>query len=307
MHKIRSYSSPLALGHKLLENFWQGEVIVQEKIDGSQFSFGKTEDGELLARSRRQQIIVSDKYVGMFKLAVQTVLEIAEALVPDWTYRGEFLAKTKHNTLRYERVPRGHIILYDVDMGDQNYLNVLSLDHEAGRIGLEAVSTIGIYDKTYPPSALELTGWLNTDSLLGGVKVEGIVFKNYNLYGRDQKVMMAKHVSPSFQERHGKDWKERNPSQTAFVAQLIEEFATEARWRKGIAHLQEQELLEGVPQDIPLVLREVSSDVHNEYGDEIKERLFKHFWPKISRGLTRGLPEFYKQHLLDESIPGGDE
>jgi hypothetical protein len=37
---LRSYSSPFNLGHKALEDLFDGTVTVQEKIDGSQFSFG---------------------------------------------------------------------------------------------------------------------------------------------------------------------------------------------------------------------------------------------------------------------------
>ena len=43
---IRSYSSPFNLGHKALAVLFSGSVTVQEKIDGSQFSFGIV-DGEL--------------------------------------------------------------------------------------------------------------------------------------------------------------------------------------------------------------------------------------------------------------------
>ena len=37
---LRSYSKPLAITHASLEGMWSGPIVVQEKVDGSQFSFG---------------------------------------------------------------------------------------------------------------------------------------------------------------------------------------------------------------------------------------------------------------------------
>ena len=49
-------------------------------------------------------------------------------------------------------------------------------------------------------------------------------------------------------------------------------------------------------------MREVPQDILKECGEEIKERLFKHFWSRISRGTTRGLPKFYKEKLAKKSF-----
>lgn len=297
---LRSYSSPFNFGHKALEALFDGIVYAQEKVDGSQFSFGITEDGDLRARSRKQAIPVTPETGGMFQPALDTVLELAPLLTPGHTYRGEFLGKPKHNTIAYERVPKGTIILFDIDQGDQDYLFPVEVASEAIRLGLEVVPTLARYrDK---PTLADLKALLDTDSLLGGVKIEGIVLKNYGQYGPDKKVLMGKYVSEAFKEKHGGDWKKRNPTQNDVVLQIIDEYSTEARWRKAIQHLMEQGEIEGVVQDIPVVLREVAKDIHDEDGEAIKERLFKHFWKHISRGVTRGLPEFYKAWLLEEFL-----
>ena len=36
--------------------------------------------------------------------------------------------------------------------------------------------------------------------------------------------------------------------------------------------------------------------------EEIKEKLFNHFWQQIQRGITAGLPEWYKQKLLESAF-----
>ncbi|GAG06933.1 unnamed protein product, partial [marine sediment metagenome] len=237
MNAIRGYSSPFNLGHRALKELFSGPVTVQEKIDGSQFSFG-VKDSELLCRSRGQQIDLGAP--GMFKLAVETArdLEIQGLLKEGWTYRGEFLMKPKHNTLAYERVPRGNVILFDIDRGDQDYLTMAMLVGAATVLDLELVPTWTINAAPSKPSMRQIDEWLDKDSILGGCKREGLVFKNYERYDPGSKVLMGKYVSEKFREKHGKDWKERNPSSKAFIEALTEKYATEARWAKAAQHLR---------------------------------------------------------------------
>jgi len=296
---IRGYSSPFNLGHKMLAKLFDCErIIVQEKIDGSQFSFGIV-DGELECRSRNQKVILDD--AGMFDLGVATVKDLAKRglLIDGYTYRGEYLRKPKHNTLVYDRVPKGNIILFDIDRGDQDYLlygDAIALAHS---MDLEFVPTWECEGK--PPVEM-LEEWMQHKSMLGNTTIEGLVFKNYDEYGRDSKVLMGKYVSDKFREVHDGDWKKRNPGDKAFVAVLVEQYATEARWTKAVQHLSEAGELENDPRDIPKLLKEVNRDVFEECEQEIRDKLFKHFWKQISRGLTRGLPEWYKETLMEGAL-----
>ena len=253
MNRLRGYSSPFNLGHKALKGFWQGTVYVTEKIDGSQFSFGLVE-GELVCRSRRQQIDLDDP--GMFKLAVATAQDLVDQamLVEGAIYRGEFLSKPKHNTMAYDRVPRGNIILFDIDKGDQDYITPETVSVNAQSMDLEAVPGLAIY--AIKPDLNEVTALLETESILGGGKIEGVVLKNYELFGADKKALMAKVVSETFREKHTKSWKVRNPSKGDFIKMLTEGFATEARWMKAVQHLREAGEIQGIPQDIPQVMHE---------------------------------------------------
>jgi len=301
MMELRSYSSPFNVGHKALEDFWTGEVYVQEKIDGSQFSFG-IRDGQLICRSRNQMI---EGDPGMFDLGVGYAQELFTAgkLTEGWTYRGEYLRKPRHNTLRYGRAPQNYIILFDIDKGDQDYILPTYLPEIAAQLGLEAVPLLGVLDAR--PPLEELKRYLNELSLLGEVKIEGIVLKNYKVYDRGHKVLMAKLVADDFREKHTRSWAKQNPSQTALVDDIIQMFRTEARWTKARQHLREAGLLEGSPRDIPALMREVSEDIFREEKEEIAERLFKYFWKQISRGVTKGLPEWYKETLIEEAFDGG--
>lgn len=296
---IRSYSSPFNFGHKALERLFDGEVVVQEKMDGSQISFHKNAAGELFARSRKVEIIVSDEDNSMFAPALKTIIEIQEMLTPGWIYRGEFFAKPKQNTFVYGRIPDNHIILFDIDRGDQDYLSPEELANEARNIGLESVPVLAVMkDK---PTVDELKALLSTESILGG-KMEGVVLKNYDQFGIDKKTLMAKYVSEAFKEKHTKEWKKSNPGAGDFVLSLAEDYRTEARWAKAVQHLIESGEIEGVVQDIPVLMREINQDILEECEEEIKDRLFKHFWKVISRKATVGFPEWYKNYLVERSL-----
>lgn len=304
MDGLRGYSSPYNLGHKNLQGFFEGTVHIQEKIDGSQFSFGAVavaEDEVWLQIRSHHKPILDFANAGMFQKGVDVVVDLFQRglLIDGWTYRCEYLSKPRHNTLRYDRVPHNHLMLFDIDKGDQDYIPPERLDATAEAMGIEAVQYLGFVEGKKP-----LDFWmkfLEYDSVLGGTKIEGVVLKNYSRFDeRDNKVMMAKLVSEVFREKHTKDWKKKNPSQNAFVEDVIQMLATEARWAKARQHLAEAGELINAPQDIPLLMREINRDVFEECADEVKEMLFKHFWKKIARGLTRGMPEWYKRVLAEE-------
>ena len=73
-----SYPKVWAMGHAQLGNLLDGPVLVEEKVDGSQFSFGSF-GGELRVRSRGVQMQV-DAPEKMFGLAVETVKALAGKL-----------------------------------------------------------------------------------------------------------------------------------------------------------------------------------------------------------------------------------
>lgn len=49
-------------------------------------------------------------------------------------------------------------------------------------------------------------------------------------------------------------------------------------------------------------MKEVPEDIKKECEAEIKELLFNHYWPNISRGVSNGIPEWYKKLLLESAF-----
>ena len=299
METINSYPQVYAVGHKVIQDLFKGEVLVEEKIDGSQFSFGVL-NGELCCRSKGKQIIL-DNPEKMFTKAINTALELQDKLRPEWIYRCEFLQKPKHNVLLYDRTPEKYLIVYDIMVGLEAYLSYPEKLVEAKRLGLECVPVLYFGEIT---ELGMLNNLLDLMSCLGGTQVEGVVVKNYELFTQQKKFAAGKYVSEKYKEVASGDWKKRNPSQNNLLQQLIVTFGTEARWTKAVQHLTERGELLGEPRDIGSLMKEVAIDTKAECEDEIKEILFKYYWKKIQRGITAGLPEWYKSELAKQAFEG---
>lgn len=291
-----SYPSIYNLGHAALVDLFTGPVNVEEKIDGSQFSFGLSEDGAFRVRSKGREM-VADAPEAMFQRGVDAARARIPLMRPGWTYRGEYLQKPKHNALAYDRIPQDHIILFDVNSGHEEYLPYDQKAIEAERIGLEVVPLL-YSGAVNDPATLKAI--LETVSCLGGQKIEGVVVKPaaYNIYGRDKKCLMGKFVSEAYKEVHAHEWKQANPQSGDILARLATAYQSESRWQKAVQHLREGGTLENSPRDIGSLLKEIPADIEKECAEEIREALWRWAWPQLRRAVTRGFPEWYKDQLL---------
>ena len=319
MSSFHTYPSIFNIGHKAISALLKGQVTVEEKIDGSQFSFGlfvttgdngtisETGGGPLLELKVRSKgaVMHPDAPEKMFTKAVETVKAIQDQLHVGWTYRGEYLRSPKHNALAYDRVPKGHIIIFDINIGEEAYLSYEDKRDEAERLGLEVVPRL--FQGTIE-NIEDFRGFLSTTSVLGGQQIEGVVVKplNYDLFGRDHKCLMGKFVSESYKEVHSQAWKSDNPTNKDVLEILGATYGTQARWAKAVQHLREAGKIEDDPRDIGLLMREIPADVEKECAEEIKEKLYQWAWPHVRRMLTRGVPAWYKDLLLRGAFEAED-
>lgn len=308
MNSFSSYSSIFNLGHKAVRELLTVPVIVEEKVDGSQFSFGLIESAqgagpadpypylELRIRSKGAEMLI-DAPEKMFSKAAETVKSRSAELHPGWTYRAEYLAKPKHNALVYDRIPKDHLIIFDINTGLHEFLSYEDKAKEAERLGFEVVPKLfeGVLREIE-----EFRSFLDTTSCLGGQKIEGVVVKprDYNLYGLDKKVLMGKFVSEAFKEVHRKAWGESNPAGKDVITNITTALNTQARWQKALQHLRERGEIQDSVKDIGALMREIPEDIKKEEEAQIKEWLFAWAWPHIRRGVARGCPEWYKDLLL---------
>lgn len=299
MNSWHSYPKIYNLGHAALKELFEDEVIIEEKVDGSQFSFGRF-GNELRCRSKGVELVV-DAPEKMFAKAVDTAKSLFDKLQEGYTYRAEYLQSPKHNALAYDRTPNRNLIIFDISPAEEVYLNYEEKASEAHWIGLEVVP---IVYKGKIETAEQVFALMDRTSILGGQKIEGLVIKNYKKFGPDKKVLLGKHVSEAFKEVHKNDWKKTNPGPTDVVSLIGQQYRSKARWNKAIQHLRERGELESTPRDIGKLLIEVQADIMNECEAEIKDQLLKWALPQIKRIAIAGLPEWYKEELVKNQFEG---
>ncbi len=105
--------------------------------------------------------------------------------------------------MAYDRVPEKHIIIFDINKGEEHYVSYEKKKAEAERIGLETVPLL--YEGMLHDSDM-LHELLETISILGKQKIEGVVIKNYNRFSEyNGNILMGKYVSEKYKEIQKKD------------------------------------------------------------------------------------------------------
>lgn len=287
---LQSYAKVLAVGSVGTEALFEGRVVIQEKVDGSQFRFGRDETGALRMASHHQELFGEG---GQFAAAMAHVERVAERIPAGYWFFAEYLAKPKQNTLAYGRVPTNHLVLFD---GWRDGGAMLDLAYWARLLEIDEVPTL--HDG---PATLETArALLTAPSYLGNVTIEGVVIKNYGQFialGGRSMPLFCKLVNEQFKEKNVANW--ASESRKNKVDEFVASFATEARWRKAVQHLAEQGRLLGEPKDIGALMREVHDDLVAEEEENIKAALFKLYISDICRAAQRGLPEWYKAQLAE--------
>lgn len=290
---MKSYPSPKQIGSREVLDLFSGPVVVQEKVDGSQFSFIRT-DGAVIFRSRSgplQSVSPQD----LFAPAIAAVCTRSEDLLPGHIYRGEAVCKPRHNVLKYDRCPEGFVALFDVQRPDGAYMTPAQVTQEAARVRLGAVPVL--YEGELSPDGLRK--FLSVPSFLGGPS-EGVVVKNYALahrsFGDEPAAFAGKFVSERFKEAHSRPPKEPG---VPIEQELIATYRTVARWDKARQHLREAGSLKGDNSDIGPMIKEVSIDFERECAEEIRDALWQRFRKDLIRGVSAGLAEWYKDRLLE--------
>lgn len=297
---IPSYTKVLTIGSAFTENALVGEVVIQEKVDGSQFRFGVNEDGELVCGSKSARIMF-EAPPKMFKRGAEYLLSIKEKILkyPKNTYfYGEYLDKPKHNVLKYNAVPKNNIVLFDA-LIEGTFVQREGLEKIAKDLEIDLIPELYHGFATVDFVKDLVINDIPT-SYLGDEKIEGVVIKNYKetiLLGGQVFPLFTKYVREGFKERHSTEWKIKKPKDS--INFYIQSFKSDARWQKAFQYLRDQDKLENQPKDIATLIKRVNQDIAEEETENIKNDLFKIAFPEIMRIATNGLPEWYKTKLLE--------
>lgn len=303
--QFKPFSKIFYLGHRCIREIYEDEVEITEKVDGSQFGFGRYQ-GEIGCRSKGRMIDM-DAPANLFVKAVEQVRRI-EHLIPDnHLFYSEYLNKPKHNAIAYDKYPTNHIMLFGMNVLDTPFFDY---DYEqlfdwSDRFGFDVAPRLF---NGQLPNGIEfdfIEQLLDSESYLGGNKVEGFIVKNWekavNLYGQIWWPMAGKYVSEAFKEKNNAEWERKKGSGWEAFKQ---QYQTEARWQKAVQHLRDNGELLGEPRDIGALIKEVQRDIIDECKDEILEGLWKIFSKQLTKQATLGLPEWYKRMLAEGEIDG---
>lgn len=295
---ITAFTKIFTIGTDYIRDIFNEDVEVSEKIDGSQLCFGKV-GGELHIRSKGAQLYIANPEK-MFAQAIDYIEQIQDRLPEGIVFYSEYMNKPKHNTLKYERVPKNNIMLFGVMHISQRF--ELNIADYADMLDIECVPIIHV-GKIGDIS--ELMNFMDRQSVLGGTKIEGIVVKNYSrkflLGGTPMPLMAGKYVSETFKEVHRERWGKEEKTKGRLET-FMESFRTEARWEKAIQHLQERGEIENEPRDIGKLIKEIHVDIEAEEIDAIKEFLYKEFKNELRRKASAGVAEWYKKRLAEEAF-----
>lgn len=301
---ITSFPKIFHIGTDFIRDLFNGPVEITEKIDGSQFVFGKIK-GELLMRSRGTMIhdYHARAETDLFYPVIQHVLSMEEVLPDNTVFYGETLARPKHNTLAYERVPTNHFMLFGVSTEGHVFVQEhKALQWYADFLHVEVVPLLYHGEIT---DVNQINEFMEKPSVLGGCNAEGVVVKNYGqpflLGGQPIPVMAGKYVTEAFKEVHRTSWGKENTAGGKWQV-FKESFCTEARWQKSVQHLAEAGELENGPRDIGKLIPAVKDDITEEEKENIKEFLWKEFGQEVLRSAVKGLPEWYKQRLMESAF-----
>ncbi|MEM0142375.1 MAG: RNA ligase family protein [Candidatus Parvarchaeum sp.] len=300
---------PLAV-IKQLDLLTKGTFYLQEKIDGSQFRFGIDSSGNMVFGSKSVEYGDIRPVEKMFSVAVESATAALirykemlnnKDLACDTVFYAEYLKAPKHNTLKYDRVPLGNLMVFDCQYHGR-WMSPDGLRALAGSMGLEAIPTYLSTDSF--PIIADVKQLLEKQApVLGGSFIEGVVIKNYDMIVPIQqqvRPLMYKYVRDDFRELNQKNWKEQ-PGKKPIIDEIDSLFNKQAIFLKAVQHLQEDGKYTGQLKDIATLIPLIHDDLNKEYKPEITKMLWEYYEREIKNSIIRGLPQFYKDYLYKKA------
>ena len=306
---LPSFPKVLTLGQMHTAELLDGEVEIKEKIDGSFIGFRVAPDlSHVMCRSKSRQLDIGNVDKG-FRDPVDYVQTLAGVLDPDLVYYGEVLVRPRHNRLRYERMPKNNIVLFavrDMTTGAMTTDDAV-LRATAEKLDIDAIPCLGSKDRY---TADDLQKLLETESYLGGQKIEGVVISRdepwyWPAAGKEIPARLAKLVRDDFKETN-RVRKDGTSKREERLNEFFDGFRTEARWEKAVQYLRDAGELMHDPKDIGKIMRRIHEDVAEEEEDYIRQTLFDMFITDIKRSAATGAPEWYKARLLERAVEDVD-
>jgi hypothetical protein len=312
---LPKYTKVYHLGDPHISDLLHGPVDITEKVDGSQFRFGR-KDGVMHYGSKGVDYDDAHPIENSFRAGTEYIATVADVCPEGLVFFAEYMTKPKQNTIAYTRMVKNHVMLFGaLNNGQHNWI-----DKDAGYALAPGEwadpEQLGYWSEALdidPPNVLfegegtELTEQrlrelLSTQSYLGGSTIEGIVIKRYNCESPDPfhplMLMAGKYVRKSFQEENTTNW--RNSKDV--ISQIGLRFRTDARFEKAVIHARDEGTLQNNMKDMVPLLQQLDKDIDEEIKPLVLEMLWNRWERDIRQVIKSGLAEFYKTRLLNRQF-----
>ena len=273
----------------------QGRLIVQEKMDGSNFTvYRNPTTGELEFFNKGKKIEGDHAFQSVFERTCEALKPRSKLFLPGYIYHGEAFRATRSCHVMYQTVPKFHWICYEIMIplreggGGFKLATPEEMTELLCDTGLQQAQIY--YDSQREESSLErlIEIFLNINTLPSclGNYAEGVVVK---VLDREKKGKIV----PSRQKYVSDHMRERKTIEGVFAPDLTIEsigdmFNVPARFRKAYQHLEERG---EDATSYPSLTKEADDDLEKEYKEEIKEMLWNRYHKVIKKAARKDLAQ----------------
>ena len=274
----------------------RGNLVLKEKLDGANFRFTVTEDGEFLFGSKNVEYKIdgepdySENVDGRFTDAIEYIREncnaerIKETFGTHYTFFAENMVPHSLD-YEYDSDPPPQVIGFDVyNHEKEEYLDLESAYSFFNSIGIETAPVVGEFDaEEFDPESYEIP-----ESDFRDGKMEGVVIINQEV-GEDTRSgfsTRSKMVTDEFAEKHKRQTGAPQSKEAVHGHEkVVSKYCTDGRIRKHIEKMQDEgralgmELMGNQGGSAGLPIR-VSTDILEEEADDIVRRNDKINWKK---------------------------
>ncbi len=221
---LTKYQHVERLGHDDVSGLLDGAVVVQEKLDGANFTVAKHPDKGLILASRNNVISVGGHPSTGFNGAIEYVLDHPGItglfdVHPDWVLRGEWL--TRH-TINYDATRMKKFYVFDVQDGEGKYIPI---SQYAAVMELREIPFLPVIAQYNNPTLDLLQQLTQGPGLYGAAQKEGVVVKRYDFVNKWGRTTWGKLVSADFREANKIHMgaTKRDPVELQFAARVTDE------------------------------------------------------------------------------------
>ena len=196
---LSKYQHIERLGSDEVDGLLDGEVIIQNKIDGANLTVAWDPETGLFIGSRNLPIYHDGKVINEFTGAVDYVLNhegILELVKNGWILRGEWLIR---HSISYSADRLKQLYIFDCQTKDGSYIHA---DNYSSELVGQNVRVIPVLKRLTNPSLEELVNLVDGPDEFGATQKEGIVIKNYSFINKYGRVTWGKLVSADFKEKN---------------------------------------------------------------------------------------------------------